>query len=177
MSGTGSAGALAAATSVAQDALSPSSTSQGANSAGITDPAASTLSPDGDPAPPIALPPSSRISTRTRPRTAAAAGAEPPAVDYGFGLDEAPRPAAQRINTSLRVRRPRPPLAVATPPALAASPFLTVYIPSGRDRAEPVGTPILRLSPSPDVLSAITADLDALGAAAESEFEDSAARY
>ena len=36
-----------------------------------------------------------------------------------------------------------------------------------RDRAEPVGTPLLRLPPSPDVPSATTVDLDALGAAAE----------
>ena len=33
----------------------------------------------------MALPPTGRISTRTRRRTAAAAGAAQPAVDYGFG--------------------------------------------------------------------------------------------
>ena len=40
-----------------------------------------------------------------------------------------------------------------------------------------MGTPIARLSPSPDVPSATTAGLDALGAAAESQLGDSAARY
>ena len=54
---------------------------------------------------------------------------------------------------------------------------LTVPIPSGCDRAEPVGTHIVRLSPSPDVSSATTADLDAPGAAAESGFGESTVRY
>ena len=40
-----------------------------------------------------------------------------------------------------------------------------------------MGTPIVRLSASPDVPSATTDDLDALGAAAESQFGDSAVRY
>ena len=79
--GTGSAEALAAVTAVAQHAPSPSSTLQGADSAAITNPAASAPSlPDGR-APPTALPPSGHISSRTRRRTAAGAGAEPPAVD------------------------------------------------------------------------------------------------
>ena len=90
--GTGSAEAPAAATSVAQHTPSTSSTSQGADSAKITDPAASAPSPQGYPAPPTALPPSGRISTRTRGRTSAAAGTEPPAVDYGLGPGGAPRP-------------------------------------------------------------------------------------
>ena len=175
--GTGSAEDPAAATSVAQHAAPTSSTSHGADSAEITDPAAFARSPQGDPIPPSTLPPSGPISTRTRRRTAAAAGAEPPAVDYGFGPGGAPRPSARRTITPPRVPRPRPPLAVATAPAPAASPALTVPIPSGRDRAEPVGTPIVRLSPSPDVPSATTADLDALGAAAESQFGESTARY
>ena len=83
--GTGSAEAPAAATSVAQHALPTSSISQGADFAEITDPAASASSPQGYPAPPTALPSSGRISTWARRRTAAAAGAEPPAADYGFG--------------------------------------------------------------------------------------------
>ena len=118
--GTGSAEAPAAATSVAQHAPPTSSTPQGADSAEITDPAASAPSPQGDPAPPTALPPSGRISTRTRRRTAAAAGAEPPAADYGFGPAVAPRPSARRTITSPQVPRSRPPLAVATAPAPAA---------------------------------------------------------
>ena len=79
--GTGSVEALAAATSVAQHAPCPSSTSHGADSAAITDPAASAPSPHGDPAPTAALPPSGRISTRTCRKTAVAAGAKPLAVD------------------------------------------------------------------------------------------------
>ena len=118
--GTGSAEVPAAATSVAQHAPPTSSTSQGADSAEITDPAASAPLPQGDPAPPTALPPSGRISTRTRRRTAAAAGAEPPAADYGFGPAVAPRPSARRTITSPQVPRSRPPLAVATAPAPAA---------------------------------------------------------
>ena len=175
--GTGLADAPATATSVAQHVPPTSSTSQGADSVEITDPAASAPSPQGDPAPPTALPPSGRISTRTRRRTAAATGAEPRAVDYGFGPGGAPRPSVRRTINPPRVPRPQPPLAVDTAPAPAASPAPTVPIPSGRDRAEPVGTPIVRLSPSPDFPSATTADLDALGTAAESQYGNSAARY
>ena len=51
-----------------------------------------------------------------------------------------------------------------------------VPITSGRGRADPVGTPLLRLSPPLGVPSATTADLDALGTAAELKFGDSAAR-
>ena len=49
--GTGSAGAPAAATAVAQHAPSLTSTPQGADSAAITDPAASASSSPGDPRP------------------------------------------------------------------------------------------------------------------------------
>ena len=120
--GTGSAEAPAAATSVVQHVPPTSSTPQGADSAEITDPAASAPSPQGDPAPPTALPPSGRISTRTRRGTTASTGTEPPAVDYGFGPGGAPRPSARRIITPPRIPRPRPPLAVVTVPAPAASP-------------------------------------------------------
>ena len=82
---TGSAEAPAAATSVVQHAPPTSSTPQGADYVEITDPAAPAPLRQGDPAPPTALPPSGRISTRTRRRTAAATGAEPPAVDYASG--------------------------------------------------------------------------------------------
>ena len=117
------------------------------------------------------------ISARARRRTAATAGAEPPAVAYGFGPGGAPRLSARRTITPSRVPRPQPPLAFATTPVPTALPAPTEPIPSGRERAEPVGTPILRRPPFPDVPSATTADLDALGAAAESQFVDSAARY
>ena len=62
--GTSSAEAPATATAVAQHAPSPTNTSQGADSAAMIDPVASAPSLPGHPAPPIALPPSGRISTR-----------------------------------------------------------------------------------------------------------------
>ena len=104
--GTSSAQAPAAATGVAQHAPSTSSTSEGAESTEITDPAASAPSPQGDPAHPSGLPPSGRISTRTRCRAAAVSGAEPPAFDYGFGPVGAPRPFTRRIVTPPGVTRP-----------------------------------------------------------------------
>ena len=104
--GTGSAEAHAAATVVAQHATSQTSTSQGADSAAITDLTTSASSTPDDPAPPTVLPPSGRISTRTRRRAAAAADAAPPAVDYGFRPGGAPRPFARRTNTPPRVPRP-----------------------------------------------------------------------
>ena len=69
---------------------------QGEYAAVITDPAASAPSPPGNPAPLNVLPPSGRISSRTRRRTAAAAGTTPPADDYDFGLRGASRPSVQR---------------------------------------------------------------------------------
>ena len=115
------------------------------------------------------MPRSGRISIRTRRRTATDASAAPPAVEYGVGPGGAPRPSARRAKI--------PPLAVVTAPTPAASPAATLPIPSGRDRTEPVGTPLLRLAPPPNFASAATADLDALGASAELQFGDSAARY
>ena len=76
-----------------------------------------------------------------RAEAATASSAEPPAVDYGFGPDAAPRSSARRTTTPQRVPRPRSPLALATAPAPVVPPAQTVPILSGRDRAEPVGTP------------------------------------
>ena len=45
------------------------------------------------------------------------------------------------------------------------------------DRAEPVGAPLLRLPLPTDAPPVPTNNLDALGAAAEFQFGDSAARY
>ena len=56
-------------------------------------------------------------------------------------------------------------------------PVPTVPIPCDRDRAEPVGIPLLRLPPPTDAPPVTATDLDALGAAAEFQFGDSAARY
>ena len=62
-------------------------------------------------------------------------------------------------------------------PAPVALSIPTVPIPSERDRAEPVETPLLRLPPPTDAPPVTTTDLDALGAAAKFQFDDSAARY
>ena len=50
-------------------------------------------------------------------------------------------------------------------------------IPSDRDRAEPVGTPLLRLTPPPGDTLAAPTKLDALGYVAELHFADSVAHY
>ena len=121
----------AAAMAVAQHVPSPAGTSRGADSAAITDPAASTPSTPDDPAPSAALPPSGRICTRTRRQTAAAAGVSPPAVDYGFWPAGVPRPSTRRANTPPRVSRPRPPLAAVTPPLLLPPRPPRRYCPGG----------------------------------------------
>ena len=104
-SGQGSAAAPAAAADVARRAPPPTSTLQGEDSAVITDPVVSVSSPPGNLAPQNTLPPSGRISTRTRQRTAAAAGSAPPAVDYGFGPGGAPRPSTRHVITPPRAPR------------------------------------------------------------------------
>ena len=142
----------------------------------ITDPAASAPPPPGNPAPLTILPPSGRISARTRRRTASAAGTAPPAVDYGFGPGGAPKPSTRRVTSPWRAPRRRPPVLVVMAPAPAASSVSTVPIPSDRDRAEPVGTPLSRLRLPTDAPPVTTTDLDAVGAAAEFQFGDSAAR-
>ena len=144
--GEGSAESPAAATPVAQPTPSRSPT-QGADSVEPTGQTASATASPGPPAPPTVKPSSDRISPRTRRRTATAAGTAPPAVDYGFGPGAAPRPSARRANTPPRVARPRPGPPTAATPAPAASSVPTVPIPSDRDRADPVGTPLLRLPP------------------------------
>ena len=57
-----------------------------------TGPTASAPASSGSPMPPTVKPSWDRISTRTRPCTATAASAAPPAVDYGFAgpLDHLP---------------------------------------------------------------------------------------
>ena len=170
-----SEGGTVAATAVAQHAPLQTSTSHGEHSTAITDPAASAPSLPGNPAPLAFSPPSGRILTWTRRRTAA--GPAPPTVDYGFGADGVPRPSVQRVVAPRRVVRPRPPTAVDIAPASAASSVLTVPIPSDRDRADPVGTPVNGL-PSPTGIPYFTTpDLDALGATAEQQGGDSVACY
>ena len=56
-------------------------------------------------------------------------------------------------------------------------PVPTVPIPSDRDRAGPLGAPLLGLSTLSEPSSALTDDLDAPGNFAELYLGDSAARY
>ena len=60
-----------------------------------------------------------------------------------------------------RVPRLRPAPSTAATPALAASPVPTVPIPSDRDRAEPVRTHLVRLTPPPGDTPTAPAKLDA----------------
>ena len=124
-----------------------------------------------------ALPPTYRISTRTRRRTAAAAGAAQPAVDYGSGPGRVPQTSSSRIYPPPRVPLLRLPLSAAPSASRAPTPVPTVPIPSDRDRAEPLGVPLLGFSTPSESPSAHTADLDVLGAATELHLCDSAARY
>ena len=119
---------------------------------------------------PVAPPPTSRISTRTRKRTAAAAGAAQTAVDYGFGPGRVPRTSSSRVDPPPRVLRLQSPLAAAPSASQAPTPVPTVPIPSDRDRAEPLGAPLLGPSTPSESPSTPTADLDTLGAAAEINF-------
>ena len=174
--GEGSAEAPAAATPVAQPTPSRSPI-QGSDSVEPNGQPASAPAPPGAPVTPLPKPASDRISTRTRRRTATAAGVEPPAVDYGFGPGGAPRPSPRRTNIAPRVPRPQPgpPTATTLTPATSAVP--TVPIPSVRGCAEAVGTPLLRLPTSLGDTSPAPARLDADGDAAEMQFADSVARY
>ena len=79
-----SAEAPAATKSVAQPTPSRSSV-QGTDPVEPTGPTAPVSTSPGSPAPQTMTPFSDRISTRTRRRSAAAAGKAPLAVDYGFG--------------------------------------------------------------------------------------------
>ena len=174
--GAGSAEAPAAAAAVVTPTPSRSPT-QGADSVETTGTTASAPASPGVPAPPTVKPSPDRISTRTRRCTATAAGTAPPAIDYGFGPVGAPRPSARRVNTPPRVLRPRPAPPTAAAPARAPSSVPTVPIPSDRDRTESMETPPLRLTPLLGDTPSAPANLDALGDAAELQFDDSVARY
>ena len=148
-----------------------------ADSVETAGPTASAPASPGSPAPPTVKPFSDRISTRTRRCTATAAGNAPLAVDYGFGPGGAPRPSARWGDTPPRVLRPRPVPPTAATPSPAASSVPTVPIRSDRDRAEPSGTPFLRLTPPLRDTTPAPAKLDALRDAAELQFPDCVARY
>ena len=164
--GMGSAEAPAAATAVAHPAPSKESYT-GTDAVETTGPTASAPASPGSPMPPTVKPSWDRISTRTHRRTATAASAAPPAVDYGFEPGGARRPFARRANTPPRVPRPRPGPPTAAIPAPAASSMPTVPIPSERDGAEPVGTLLLRLTPRLSDTPPAPAKLDALVDAAK----------
>ena len=125
----------------------------------------------------VTLPPSSRISTRTRRRPAAAAGAEQPAVDYGFGPGRVPWRFSSRVYPPQRVPHPQLPLATAPSTSRAPASVPTAPIPTDRDRAEPLAAPLLGLSTPSALPSAPPAEVGALGAAAEIHLGDPAARY
>ena len=173
--GEGYAEAPATATPVAQPTPSRSPT-QGSDSVEPTGQPASAPAPSGSPMPPT-KPSWDRISTRTRRPTATAASAAPPDVDYGFGPGGAPRPFARRANTPPRVLPAAAGPPTAATPAPAASSVPTVPIPSDRDRAEPVETPLLRLTPPLGDTPPAPGKLDALGHATKLQFADSVARY
>ena len=115
------------------------------------------------------------ISTRTRRRTAAAAGSAQPTAGCSFGLGRVPRPFSPPVDPS--PRNPRLDLAAAQSTSRAPTPVPTVSVPSDRDRAESLGAPLLGLSTPSEPPSAPTTNLNALSAATELQFGDFAARY
>ena len=82
----------------------------GTDAVETTGPTASAPASSGSPMPPTVKPSWDRISTRTRRRTATAASAALPDVDYGFWPGGPPRPFARQANTPPRV----PPAAVGS---------------------------------------------------------------
>ena len=74
----------------------------------------------------VALSPTCRISTRTRRRTAAAAGAVHPAVDYAFALGRVSWASSSRVGPPPRVPLPRLPLTAAPSACRAPMPVPTV---------------------------------------------------
>ena len=174
--GTGSAEASAAATTVALPTCSRIST-EGTDTVEPTGSVSSTSASPGSPAPQTVKPSSDRLSTRTRRRSATAAGKTPRAVDYDFGPGGTPRASSRRVTTPPRVPRLRPTPPTAATPAPAASPAPTVTFPSDRYRAEPVGTPLLRLTPPPGDMPTAPTKSNAFGDAAPLRFTDSVARY
>ena len=171
-----SAEAPVATTSVAQPTPSRNSV-QGTDSVEPTGPTAPVSTSPGSPAPQMMTPFSDRISTRTCRRSATAAGMAPPAVDYCFRPGGPPRPSSRRVTIPPRARRPRPAPPAAATPTLADPPARTIPLSSDYDHAEPMGTPLLQLTPSPGDTPAAPTRSDALDDAAELRFVDSVARY
>ena len=132
--GTGTTEAPPAVTAAAQHAPSPTSTSQGADSAAITDPAASASSPPGNSAPLTALPPPDSVSNRTRRRTAADNGTAPLAVDHGF------EPRGGTSASSPSCSHPAASLTAATASGVVTAPAPATSRLSGRYRFRPIET-------------------------------------
>ena len=101
----------------------------------------------------------------------------PLAVDYGSGPGGAPRPPARSVNTAPRIPRQRPTPSIAATPAPASPPVLSVLIPSDRDHAKPMGTPLLLPTSSPGHRPIAPTRSDAVSNAAELGLADSVARY
>ena len=76
----------------------------------------------------VTLPLTCRISTRTRRRTVAAAGAAQPVVDFGFRPGRVPWTSSSRLDPPPRVSRSRLPLAAAPSTSRALTPVPTVPI-------------------------------------------------
>ena len=173
----GSARASATTTSVVQPTPSRSSV-QETDLVKPADPTASVSNSPGFPASQTMTQYSDRVYTWMRRRSTTAAGNVSPAVDYGFGPGGAPRPSFSRVTTPPRASRSRqaPPAAVI-PALLADSPVRTVPLPPDRDHAEPMGIPLLRLTPSSGDMPTAPTGSDALGDAAELRLADSVARY
>ena len=103
----------ATTTSVVQQ-TPPRSSVQGSDSIESESHNTSISNSPGSPAPQTMRQSSDRISTRTRRRSATAAGSAPPTLDYGFGPGGAPTLSSRRVPAPLRV----PPRLLA-PPASA----------------------------------------------------------
>ena len=143
---------------------------QGIDPVELTGPTAPASSSPSSPTLQTMTPFSDCICTRTRRRSAIAAGKAPPAVDYGLGPGGGPRPPSRRVKTPPRALLPRPtPPATATP-TLADSLVRTLPLPSNHDHAEPLGTPLLQLTPFPSDTPTTPTRSDALDDAAELMF-------
>ena len=88
-----------------------------------------------------------------------------------------PRSSSRQDTTPLRVRRPRLAPPATTTPTLAVPPARTLPLPSDHDHAEPMGTSLLRLTPSPGNTPTAPTRFNALDDAAELQFTGSVARY
>ena len=90
---------------------------------------------------------------------------------------EGPLGHSRRGTTPSRVPRPRPAPPAAATPALADSLVCAVPLPSDRDHAERMGTPLSRITPSPGDTPTAQTRSDALRDAVELRFTDSVAHY